>query len=150
MKLKDIKTGGCYWTRGTRYENSIPVQIIEIIEVPNYSRCYGLLTSTTKKVRVHGLRLGDNGCLTVGKVEELMPGMIVSPADHEQILTRLVAARAERDATRENIRLAEEYGPAMVEALEAAGFAGAASDYRGLHFGRAAVAAWAEASFGGE
>ncbi len=149
MKLKDIETGGYYWTRGTRYANTIPVRVIAIIEVPICSGWERLVTGSVKKVQVHRLHLGDDGCLAAGGVEELMPGMIVCPADYERVLARLVAAKAASDSNRENHRLAKEYAPAMIEALEAAGFVGATHGHGGLIFGPAAIAVWAEASFFG-
>ncbi len=150
MKLKDIKTGGYYWTRGTCYGRSIPVRVIGIIEVPTHAGWDRLVTGSIKKVQANRLRLGDDGCLAAGRVEALMPGMIASPADHKLVLARLVATKAAFDANKKTHRLAEEYGPAMIEALEAAGFAGAVRVYKGLLFDRAAVAAWAGANFGGE
>jgi hypothetical protein len=150
MKLKDLKVGGYYWTRCTRYENSRPVRVVQIVEVPKHAGWDRLVVGTTKKVQVHRLRLGDDGCLAAGRDEELMPGQVTSPANHEQVLARLVATKATFDANKKVYRLAEEYGPAMIEALEAAGFAGAVRVYKGLLFNRAAVAAWAEASFGAD
>jgi hypothetical protein len=117
---------------------------MDIIEENTYTAWGRNITGTYKKVLVNTLRLGDDGKLAVNAASKLMPGAIASPADREAIVTRLVAAKAQKDAAAKARQLAAEHHLQMMVMLEAAGFAWATYTYNGIIFGKAAIAAWAE------
>ena len=149
MKLKDITPGNYYLTKGDTYTQPVPVKALGLTQVRTYGGPWGSSSpdATMTKIKVADLFVDDDGSVVEREsFTPLVPGRIQSEISAEKAVEIITARFEQRRKIKGENKAADEGGAAFLQALSAAGFAGAHQSYKGIEFSNAMIADWLRAN----